>query len=254
MRSDREWLKEEGLSAYLMSFALTVEQYKEGSKSSTRRGGPEPAWCHLKPGQLIEGIEWGSRGGERWVCSAGCGWMCGRKWWPSWGRWNVCPECNQVAEKRPPRRLGLSLVLDVREERLADITPEEVDREGFPGLSPTRFVRGYCGDDVLGTTTIPSSNTEGSADCRLVGPGGEATWIWKQGRAPASRGWTWSVTRIKFARIIGGEVAMSTVAKCRGEHCPYCVRGSHTCTDSVPIHQAIETCLECDGFGGGYEL
>lgn len=93
-------------------------------------------WSFLKPGDQIELIEWSPRVGPRWVCAG-----CGRFVRPD-------PEggcCSGPAERRDPRRLGLREVVDVREERLKDITPVEVAREGFPGRSINWFISMYCG-------------------------------------------------------------------------------------------------------------
>jgi len=75
-----------------------------------------------------------------------------------------------------PRRLGLAVILDVREESLGDITAEEVAREGFPDLSPSGFILLYTGFKV---TCAYSSK-----------PG------------PIQRALNWRVNRIEFARII----------------------------------------------------
>jgi len=45
---------------------------------------------------------------------------------------------------RPYQRGPKSIVLSVRPVRLGDITPEDVDREGFPGRNPEWFVEMYC--------------------------------------------------------------------------------------------------------------
>ena len=44
----------------------------------------------------------------------------------------------------PLVRLADVQVVDVRRERLCDITPDDVAREGFPGWSRERFVSYFC--------------------------------------------------------------------------------------------------------------
>ena len=44
----------------------------------------------------------------------------------------------------PYESLGLLEVLDVRTERLGDVTQDEVALEGYPGRSPEWFVSFYC--------------------------------------------------------------------------------------------------------------
>lgn len=88
----------------LMSFAKTVEQIEAGSKTVTRRDG----WAVLKPGDVIECVDRSPRMGKGF------------------------------------RRLGLRRVVSIRFERLGDITPEDVTREGFPGKTTEWFVQMYC--------------------------------------------------------------------------------------------------------------
>lgn len=122
--------------ARLMSFAKTVKQFEVGLKDVTRRDG----WKHLKTGDVIEGIEWGTWVGSRWVCS--CGQVCSPQHEKSWC---IDPNCYAgIRTYRVPRRLGFRTVKSVSRERLGDITPEEVIREGFPGMSPRWFVAMYC--------------------------------------------------------------------------------------------------------------
>ena len=190
--TDRQWLKSEKLSAPLMSFSATVQQYRDGTKTVTRRGGPMPTWSHLRQGTIIEGVEWSPRVGRRWVCECGAlgstsaiydeGGMV--RWFSDAGRMpkkvKGC-SCRKIlrgpAHYRNPRRLGLALVLDVRVERLGDITEEEVRREGFSGLDPAAFVSGYCGATRLG---FPAPRQLGGK---------------------ARKAADWQVTRIEFERF-----------------------------------------------------
>ena len=89
-----------------MSFSLTTAQYRNRSKTVTRRQG----WWYLKPGDVFMGIEKGQ------------GLKKGEK----------------------VKRMHASRVVSTREERICDITPKDVVREGFPGKSPEWFVDMYC--------------------------------------------------------------------------------------------------------------
>jgi hypothetical protein len=82
----------------LMSFALTTEQFLDGSKTVTRRLG----WRNLKPGELLVGVRkaMGLRKGER------------------------------------PEVLGLIRVRSNTSECLNQITAADVEREGFPDMAP----------------------------------------------------------------------------------------------------------------------
>jgi hypothetical protein len=89
-----------------MAFSLTVEQIRGRTKTVTRRIG----WWFLKPGDLVMAVE-KSRGlkkGER------------------------------VKPIVPLR------ITSTRAETLDSVTQEEVDREGFPGLSPAEFITNFC--------------------------------------------------------------------------------------------------------------
>jgi len=89
-----------------ISFSLTTPQFLDGSKDVTRRLG----WQDLEPGTHLLGIE------------KGMGLKKGDK---------------QVV-------LGEIEVVSVRRERLDAITPEDVEREGFPGQNPEWFVAFFC--------------------------------------------------------------------------------------------------------------
>lgn len=84
-----------------MSFALTTPQILARTKTVTRRLG----WCDLKPGDLVQAVE------------KGMGLKKGQK----------------------VRRLAVIRIVSVREEPLADITPEDVIAEGFPEMTPREF-------------------------------------------------------------------------------------------------------------------
>lgn len=89
----------------LMSVAFTEQQVRDRTKTVTRRRG----WTFLKPGDRLT-------------------------------------LCRKVMGRRPGEpleRIGDVEVVDVRREVLADITPEEVAAEGFPGMEPREFVRRF---------------------------------------------------------------------------------------------------------------
>ena len=92
----------------LMSFAKTVEPFRDGTKLETRRDG----WQFLEPGDLIEGVDRSPRSGQGY------------------------------------ERLGLAIVETVRRELLTRITEDGVTREGFPGKSWEWFVRMFCGGEI----------------------------------------------------------------------------------------------------------
>ena len=89
-----------------MSFALTTKQYRERTKTVTRRD----AWRFLKPGDRFMGVEkaMGLKRGEKIV------------------------------------KIEPSIVLSVREEPLLEITQEDVIKEGFPSWSSQQFIDFLC--------------------------------------------------------------------------------------------------------------
>ena len=91
-----------------MSFALTTEQFKDRSKTVTRRKG----WVFLKPGDLVMG----------------------------------CVKCMGLKPGEKIQRLGLIQVVDVRREPLFEITTADCWREGFPDLYPHQFIEMFCSE------------------------------------------------------------------------------------------------------------
>ena len=89
-----------------MSFSITLSQFRDRSKTVTRRTG----WKGLKPGDIVCGIEkgMGLGKGEKVV------------------------------------RIGKIRVINSRRERIDSIELEDVAREGFPDLSVGEFVKLYC--------------------------------------------------------------------------------------------------------------
>lgn len=89
-----------------MSFALTIPQFKAGTKTVTRRQG----WRSLKPGDIVMGVE------------KGMGLKKGEK----------------VRELHPIK------ILSVHREFIDQISRMEVALEGFPNQSPEWFIAMYC--------------------------------------------------------------------------------------------------------------
>lgn len=85
-----------------MSFALTTDQFKDQSKTVTRRFG----WYFLKPGDVVCGVEkaMGLKKGEK------------------------------------IKRLGLIEITAINTEPLSAITQDDCIREGFPNKTPDQFV------------------------------------------------------------------------------------------------------------------
>lgn len=86
-----------------ISFALTTEQFKNRTKTVTRRTG----WTFLKPGDILMG----------------------------------CKKCMGLKPGEKIERLGLIRVVDVRRERLRDIRGDDCAREGFPEMNRSQFIK-----------------------------------------------------------------------------------------------------------------
>lgn len=89
-----------------MSFAMTTEQFKNKTKTVTRRFG----WWFLKAGDVVMGVEkaMGLKKGEK------------------------------------INRLGLVRIVSTRKEPLCFITVADCIKEGFPNLEPVEFVDMLC--------------------------------------------------------------------------------------------------------------
>jgi len=85
-----------------ISFALTTEQFKNRTKTVTRRKG----WKNLKAGDILMG----------------------------------CEKCMGLKPGEKIQRLGLIRVIDARREVLFAITNDDVAREGFPGKDRKWFI------------------------------------------------------------------------------------------------------------------
>lgn len=94
----------------LISFAMTTQQVRDRQKTVTRRLG----WARSKPGERL----------------TGCEKVQGRK--------------RRDGTVDPLVRICDVELVDVRREPLDSITPEDVDREGFPGWTPEQFVAFFC--------------------------------------------------------------------------------------------------------------
>jgi hypothetical protein len=88
-----------------ISFAATTPQIRARTKTVTRRIG----WWDLKPGDRLLAVE----------------------------KYRGVRRENRV-------ELGVIEVVSVRKERLDAITQEDVEREGFLGMSPAEFVEFFC--------------------------------------------------------------------------------------------------------------
>ncbi len=102
-----------------MSFSMTTEQFKNRTKTVTRRFG----WRFLKRGDIVCGVEkaMGLRKGEK------------------------------------VKRLGLIRIVSVRTEPLCFITVEDCKKEGFPCMDPSDFVemlRDHYGPKVSDLTPV----------------------------------------------------------------------------------------------------
>lgn len=90
----------------LMSFMLTKEQFKNQTKTVTRRLG----WDFLKPGDIVIGRE----------------------------------QCQGLAKGQTINKLGPFQVVSTRWQMLKAITLDDVIREGFPDMTPAQFVDFFC--------------------------------------------------------------------------------------------------------------
>ena len=124
-----------------ISFALTTRQFYRRQKTVTRRLG----WANVKPGELLCGVEKGMG----------------------------------LAKGESPIRLHIIRVKSSRREFLRDITPDDVEREGFPLMSIREFVHlfreSHESCDVKSVVTriefefIPGGRFLVSGFCRVCG-------------------------------------------------------------------------------------
>lgn len=101
------WYKLPTKMPRLMSFAATVPQFENRTKTVTRRLG----WSDLRPGDVLEGVDRSPRGGKGF------------------------------------RRLGLIRIVHVIKEPLRSIRVDaetELRLEGFPDMMPKEFIEMFC--------------------------------------------------------------------------------------------------------------
>lgn len=96
-----------------MSFAMTVEQLLDGTKTVTRRSG---GWKAKPYGHRM------LRAGDRFLAI----------------------DRLDFRQKNGSRVLGVCTAVSVRREPLCAITDEDPGREGFPDMSAADFVAIYC--------------------------------------------------------------------------------------------------------------
>lgn len=95
-----------------ISFKLTTDQFRQRTKTVTRRLG----WLHVQPGDRLMG----------------------------------CEKCQGLKRGEPIVRLGEIELVTVRRESLLTMSADreygavEARREGFPGMSGAEFVRMFC--------------------------------------------------------------------------------------------------------------
>lgn len=131
----------------LISCSMTTPAIRNRLKTVTRRLG----WKRLKAGSLL----------------------C------------ICEKVMGRTAGTPLVRLAIVRVVDVRREQLNLITAADVEREGYPGMSPGMFVRMFCqhmgcaeGDEVtrIEFRYIPGGRLLHS----FIGPSPE-TWMYRRG-------------------------------------------------------------------------
>lgn len=91
-----------------MSFQITQTQIIDGSKDVTRRVGEY--WARLNTGITVQAVD----------------------------------RCQGLKKGEHPRHLAYIEIDSNTEERLGDITTDEVCREGFPNITPAQFVAMFC--------------------------------------------------------------------------------------------------------------
>ena len=89
-----------------MSFALTTEQFRDRTKTVTRRKG----WRFLKPGDVVMG----------------------------------CKKCMGLKPGEKLERLGLIKITDVRVEWLRHMHWSDCEKEGFPDMTVDQFIQMFC--------------------------------------------------------------------------------------------------------------
>ena len=98
-----------------MSFMLTTKQFKDKTKTVTRRNG----WKHLKVGDFVQG----------------------------------CEKCQGLKKGEKLNKLGVIQILKTEFEPLNAITKSDCIKEGFPNMTPAEFVTFYCKHNKCEPTT-----------------------------------------------------------------------------------------------------
>jgi len=89
-----------------IAFSMTTRQFRDRSKTVTRRCG----WRNLKTGTRLQAVVKGMG----------------------------------LKKDEHPEKLGIIEVVSVGREQLNVITQVEVNREGFPELTPAEFIEMFC--------------------------------------------------------------------------------------------------------------
>lgn len=89
-----------------MSFMLTTEQVRKGTKDITRRLG----WWKIKPGQIL----------------------------------NACVKCQGLKKGEKVEVIRQIKVVSARPEPLINITCDDLRREGFPDWTCAEFINMFC--------------------------------------------------------------------------------------------------------------
>lgn len=90
-----------------MSFAITIEQVRDQTKTVTRRQG----WSFLRPGDLIQPVE----------------------------------KAQGLKKGEKVKRIGgLIRIVSIRSEPICEMRPADCRLEGFPDMTQREFVAMYC--------------------------------------------------------------------------------------------------------------
>lgn len=89
-----------------MSFSMTVSQFRNRTKTVTRRLG----WKWLQVGDVV------------------------------WG----CEKCMGLKKGEKVIKIGLIKICNIRRERLDLISKEDVIKEGFSNMTPEEFISMFC--------------------------------------------------------------------------------------------------------------
>ncbi len=99
-----------------MSFMLTTPQFRNQTKTVTRRLG----WRFLKPGEIVNGVE----------------------------------KCQGLKKGEKIKRIGKIRILSTDWQPLRNITADDCGLEGFPEMTPAEFVEFFCRHNKCTPDTI----------------------------------------------------------------------------------------------------